>query len=108
MWVLACSGGAEAIYVSIALGYAHARAAAVLLGISMSLGFLQRRWLPPILLLILLSIHPAWTVSAIHGDCGMLKQSASWVFTLISTTVLVWQLVLGVCDRLKKSRPAFG
>jgi apolipoprotein N-acyltransferase len=49
---------------------------------------------------ILTAVHPAWTVSAIHGDCGMFKASSSMVVTLILFALLLVQMTLTV--RAKK------
>ncbi len=39
----------------------------------------------------LLSFHPAWSVSAIHGDCGIIKVIASLVVSIVLTVLLVIQ-----------------
>jgi hypothetical protein len=44
--------------------------------------------------LLLLAMHPAWTVSAVHGDCGTVKQAASILFTLLFVVLLTWQFSL--------------
>jgi hypothetical protein len=38
--------------------------------------------------LILLAVHPAWTISARSGDCGQLKRELSYVFTGAYTVLL--------------------
>lgn len=71
MWWFACSGpgAGEAIAQSIEIGYTHAMGG--LLIISLGLLALGPRWWPiPALLVSLLVLHPAWTISAISGDCG--------------------------------------
>ena len=40
------------------------------------------------MLLCLLALHPAWTVSALTGDCGFQKRSAFWFFTALGTVAL--------------------
>jgi len=92
--LFACSGpgAGEAIAVSILIGYRHAALAAVLLGLGLLLLTLSpKRWLFPAILGALLLLHPAWTVSAIHGDCGIMKRDASRVFTAVSSAALVLQ-----------------
>ena len=94
MWLLACSGehALEVIYVTIWTGFAHARGLGFLCVVSACLALAPRRFMPPITLLCLLAIHPAWTISAIHGDCGQTKLIASWLFIGIGISVVVWQL----------------
>jgi hypothetical protein len=107
MTFLACSGphALEVIAVSIAMGYAHARAVGVFCAISIGLAAMQKRWLPPTVLASLLLVHPAWFISAGHGDCGTLLLQASWLVTLIGIAVLCWQLIRAVGDRLPKVAP---
>jgi hypothetical protein len=84
MTLFSCSGpGApEAIARSIEIGYTHAAIAGGLLVISLALFAIgPRRWIVPAILLGLVAFHPAWTISAISGDCGSLKEIASLVFT---------------------------
>ena len=45
-----------------------------------------------------LLIHPAWTVSAIHGDCGFLKRNFSYGFTALFIGLLVIQVVFSKRD----------
>lgn len=94
MLILACSGeGAlEAIYVSVALAFSHAKAMGVLCVLSGCLAVLYQRWLLPTVLGGLLFIHPAWTVSAFRGDCGESTVISSWLFTIASLLVIGLQL----------------
>lgn len=103
MSLLACSGehALEVIYVAVWTGFAHARALGFLCIVSGFLALTQRRFIPAIILLGLLVIHPAWTVSAIHGDCGDAKLGASWLFTGIGIALVGWQLVRREIDRHK-------
>jgi hypothetical protein len=47
--------------------------------------------------LILMALHPAWTVSMSGGDCGQLRQDCSWlvlglmgIFLAISLVLFLW------------------
>ena len=44
--------------------------------------------------LVLLAIHPAWTVSAIHGDCGYQKRDLSCLVVALLLGLLVCQFVV--------------
>jgi hypothetical protein len=102
MWLFACSGpgAGAAIARSIEIGYAHAAIAGGFLAASLVLLALcpQRRAIPAILT-VLLALHPAWTISAIEGDCGYFKREASWVFTGLGGIALCWQLVRVISSR---------
>ena len=50
----------------------------------------QKGWAFPIAYCLML-IHPAWTISAITGDCGKWKRDASYWVTGILTALLIWQ-----------------
>ena len=43
---------------------------------------------------VLLAVHPAWTVSAVHGDCGILKVNASVIVTVLTAICLVLQVAI--------------
>jgi hypothetical protein len=43
---------------------------------------------------VMLLIHPAWTVSAIHGDCGSMKIQASMFFTAVYFGFIIFQYVV--------------
>ena len=95
--ILACSGpGAmAAIHQSITIGYFCAALGGV---VTLALGydFLRtgKKRFPLSIAGFLLLIHPAWTVSAIHGDCGFLKRNISYGFTGLFVALLVIQVVL--------------
>jgi hypothetical protein len=95
MSLFACSGpgAGEAIGRSIEIGFIHAEVVGGLVALSLALLVVRpRRWLAPAVLLVLLALHPAWTVSAISGDCGQLKVLASSLFTLLGGAVLLVQV----------------
>jgi hypothetical protein len=92
--ILACSGpgAGNVIADNIHTGYIHAGYAGMMLLASIILCFLGPRSLRiPAALLFLLVLHPAWTISAMGGDCGFMKRNASWVFTATGMVVVVWQ-----------------
>jgi hypothetical protein len=52
----------------------------------------RKRFTLPVAGLLML-VHPAWTVSAIHGDCGFAKREASYVLTAVFIGLLIYQYV---------------
>jgi hypothetical protein len=93
--LFACSGpGADmAIARNIEIGYSHATVAGGLFLVSLGVFALgPRRWAAPAVLLCLLALHPAWTISARSGDCGHMKRDASWGFTALGSIVLCCQV----------------
>ncbi len=96
--MFACSGpGAPAaIAESIRIGYAHAAVAGGLLLASLAVAGFGRRWVVPAALLCLLALHPAWTVSALSGDCGFVKRDLSWVFSGAGCVLLGGQVARGL------------
>lgn len=97
--MFACSGpgAGAAIARSIEIGYTHAGVLAGLLMVSVAV-FARgpRRWDVPVVLLVLLLLHPAWTISAISGDCGFFKRDASRVVTGLGCAALCWQVARAV------------
>src|SRR3954467_5653803 len=94
MSLFACSGpgAGDAIGRGIEVGFIHAEVMGGLVALSLAMLVIQpRRWLAPSVLLVLLALHPAWTVSAIFGCCGHLKRQASSIFTLLGGAVLLVQ-----------------
>lgn len=54
----------------------------------------MRQWtFLPLICGLLLLIHPAWTVSAVHGDCGYSKRHASNLFSVIYVGLLMYQIL---------------
>jgi len=90
--LLACSGpgAGRAIASSILFGYVSAAIAFVLL---LAAAFLYvvflGKWHAAVIHLALLALHPAWTVSAIHGDCGFAKTQWSFVAIVVAGILLV-------------------
>jgi hypothetical protein len=102
MNLFACSGpgAGETIARNIGIGYTHAAIVGGMLVASFVLFAIgPRRWIVPAIILGLVALHPAWTISAISGDCGFLKRDASWVFTGIGTLAIVAQGVFALANR---------
>ncbi len=95
--VLACSGpGAmELINSNIWKSMLFAKIAAVFV-LLMCLIYWWRRGKVSLILCICsgisLAIHPAWTMSAMGGDCGMVKLAYSKFFTTIIGVAFILQL----------------
>jgi len=92
--LFACSGpgAGDAIATNIRIGYVGAVFSGLLLipvfhAYNYGHG---RRW-PFLWSFILLIIHPAWTVSAIGGDCGGMKFVSTCFFTILATVFFVLQ-----------------
>ncbi len=99
--MFACSGpgAGQAIAENIRTAEVHAGVLALLMLISLALAWRYRTRIVPRILLVMLAIHPAWTISAISGDCGYLKRDASWLCSVIACFALVWQGVLTFTTR---------
>jgi hypothetical protein len=94
---LACSGpGAiAAIEQSITIGYFCAAMGGIIT-LALAYDFLRTRRLRftlPVSAFMML-IHPAWTVSALHGDCGSLKRAFSCNFTTVFVGLMVYQYLV--------------
>src|SRR5579862_5925953 len=96
--IWACSGpGAGKL---IAENTAHAENAAWISGaifIAALLGWLILRRFSffPLACGVLLAVHPAWTISALRGDCGYLKAGAAFIVTALAVLIVVAQMSLG-------------
>jgi hypothetical protein len=93
--IFACSGpgAGAAIAENIAYAQAHALVVLTALEVSALIWLCVRRsrgW--PLASALLLLLHPAWTVSALDGDCGALKAQASVLFTVLAAGCLVGQI----------------
>src|SRR5437588_147441 len=95
--ILACSGpgAGAAIQQSIIIGYFCAAIGAV---ITLALAYDSWRMgyarFTLTVALLMLFLHPAWTISAIHGDCGFLKRDVSYFFTAIYLGLMTYQYVV--------------
>jgi hypothetical protein len=87
MWLLACSGpGAfAAIRRNIDFAQQQAWVVAVLAAVSLALWLAKRRrFRYACIVSPLLAVHPAWTGSAIHGDCGHQMAGMAALFTVLA------------------------
>lgn len=94
--LIGCSGpgAAAVIEQSIVIGYFCAAVGAVA---TLALGvdaWRTRDWKAVLIPLGMLAIHPAWTISAIHGDCGFFKREVAFVFTAVYIGLLAARYVL--------------
>jgi hypothetical protein len=95
MWILACSGPGAA--ATIGRNIAFAEQQAIVVGGITALSLLL--WLPfnlriryPAFCLLLLSFHPAWSMSATKGDCGDgMASNALWA-SLLALAALIMQI----------------
>lgn len=66
----------------------------VLGGATIGIGLHARQWLLPALTVILLVIHPAWSVPPGHGpDCVFVNVLASQFVLTVISSLLAWQTV---------------
>ena len=47
----------------------------------------------PKFLFVALLLHPAWTISAIKGDCGYFKRDVSYIIILVAFLMFLWQYI---------------
>lgn len=91
IYLLACSGPGAKTYIeqSILIGYVCVALAGCVAS-WLCWSDLQRGKSRAVLAfaLILLAIHPAWTISARSGDCGQLKRELSYLFTGVYAVLL--------------------
>jgi hypothetical protein len=95
--ILACSGPGAfiAIRQNITIGYfAAAIGAVVVLAIAYDALRTRRLRLTLPSAALMLLIHPAWTISAVHGDCGYSKRDASYFFTAVYLLLLFYQFLV--------------
>jgi hypothetical protein len=85
----------------------HAAILALLLLVSVAITFRGRGRAVSGILLALLALHPAWTISASMGDCGFLKVAASWIVTGIASLLMMSQIDLVLSTR-RTPRPPPG
>lgn len=96
LFILACSGpgAGAAIQQAITFGYFCAAAGGVVTVALAYVAMRMRRFSFPLpVAAVMLLIHPAWTVSAIHGDCGGLKNLTSMIFSVVYLGLLIFQHV---------------
>ncbi len=103
--MFACSGPRSGILISenTELGYILAAVLGGVLLLSVVAYVIGRRLVGfPVILLGLLAVHPAWTVSALQGDCGESKRDLSWACTVVGGLVFGWQVVYLIGDRPRR------
>ncbi len=93
MWPFACSGPGALAAIRGNIAFAVQQAAFVGLLFSASLMIwiaIQRRMRYPAVCLLLLFLHPAWTLSANRGDCGRtMANLAVWTSVIASVAVVM-------------------
>lgn len=111
MWVpglLACSGpgAGAAIYLNTVYSQLLAAVTGLMLYASMRRWFKTKgRGTYPAVFAFLLLLHPAWTVSAISGDCGHAKFETSVLVTIIGAVCLVAQWLHGPASGTPRTEP---
>jgi hypothetical protein len=105
---LACSGpGArEFIEENTRTAYVYAALGSVLFAATQALYFLRkRRGLAAVLFGgLMLAAHPAWTVSAMTGDCGISKASDAKVATGVLALMCSYQVFMWLLGLLQQGR----
>jgi hypothetical protein len=70
----ACSGPGAAAFMeaNAVTGYTHAALGFILLLATVALYFLRKKkgLLIIVFSVVVLAVHPAWTIGVVHGDCG--------------------------------------
>lgn len=92
--ILACSGPGAMRLIQDNILYAqqHALVVGAIAILSIMLWLVIRRWIVlPFCVALLLILHPAWTVSAISGDCGFFKAGAAMFVTVLAGVCLLLQ-----------------
>lgn len=93
--ILACSGpgAGQAIARNITIGYYFAATTGFITIWLFRLRSRTGRDWPAYLSALLLALHPAWTISAIRGDCGFAKVALSGLVLLLLFVFLVIQIL---------------
>jgi uncharacterized membrane protein len=94
-YILACSGpgAGQAIARSITIGYFSAAATAFVTIWLFRLSTRTGRYWPAYWSALLLALHPAWTISAVRGDCGIMKVVLSGLVILLVLLFLAIQIM---------------
>lgn len=106
--MLACSGPGAMRVIQDNILYAQQQAmvVAAIAAASITLWFFRRRWKAlPLLVITLLLIHPAWTISAIKGDCGFLKADATTFVTAAVSACVALQALAWAWQLLREKAP---
>ncbi len=112
MWLLACSGPGAMATIAGNIAFARHQAEVVGLLTALSLALwakFNRRMRYTAICLSLISFHPAWVMSATHGDCGYhMASSAMWVTLFALLTVLMQASYVVRVRRSRVKRTARG
>lgn len=99
----ACSG--PRVQERIERAYEFATRQAVVMGViaaaSLALWLILPRRFPippPFILLGMVALHPAWTISAAGGDCGESKVSAALLGSVVAVALVFVQLGRGLLE----------
>ena len=95
MWLVACSGAGAAATIGRNIAFAQQQAAVVATITAVSLLLwvpFNRRIRYPAACLLLLSFHPAWSMSATKGDCGYSMASSAMWASLLAVVALILQI----------------
>ena len=96
-FILACSGpGAmDTIWANIATAQEQAMIVGAMTIVTVVIWIFVQRWGEvPLVAIGLFAVHPAWTISAVSGDCGTLKVQASALVTVLAAICLIFQATI--------------
>ena len=102
---LACSGGWGLISHHTHLAYLLAGVVALAAYVSIRV-WMETRNEPylPVVIAAALVLNPAWTVSALHGDCGFAKAATAEATTALVGFLLAAQLLATGARKLVRAR----
>ncbi len=93
----------RAIQDSILYAQQQATVVGALAVFSVLLWLLVRRFKAlPICVLMVLIVHPVWTISAVTGDCGCFKANAATFVTAIAAVCVVLQCIVGILLTMRR------
>jgi hypothetical protein len=105
LWACSGPGAGAAIAWIIRFANWNAIGAAAALEIVLAIHFLiLRRPVYPIACGALFVLHPAWTISARKGDCGILLANAAGLVSFIVGGLLLVQIGHAVANAIRKFR----
>lgn len=99
LYVFACSGPGAGRVIAEAIRYGYI-SAGITLALSLATATLylvvRHNLRAAILNISPMAIHPAWTISAGGGDCGIMKVTASHLWIGMTTTLLIVAILIAV------------